>query len=681
MTEKINKKIKKKSNKKATHKKQAKTKKVAVKQAGDERAQYVGTSVVAPSAAQRAQRQAYLKQVAVELKQELFGIDDIIDQVLHAIRAWYVWPEVITRPVIVPLWGLTGTGKTQLVRSLVQKLGFYDRFVEVQMDGFSNGGQWRKTISGMLADSQVLEGEPGVLLLDEFQRYRTKDAKGQDVKVERYQDVWTLLSDGKLSPKLSFLKSLEYKLADLHYDHERTSKGERKSAQKKKFKLDAWDARDLKEALKLKESLLEIMRWSLDEVRQRMEQLRHTQQRWETDYSKLLVFVTGNLDEMYSNLAERVEDCDTDADVFYSMTRKLSVIDVKKALAERFRPEQIARLGNGHIVYPSLTKHAYQQLIERTSQQYLDEVAASSGVRFTLSDVVMDELYANAVFPAQGTRPVFSGVHHALSSMLVNAALWVLDTSTELSNTDSGVELPKRALRIDLDAKRAHFVLRYKRRVHRLPAKFEINTLRRRSSEDFRTLLAVHEAGHGLVYGLLRGHPPQEMRINVASFTGGYNSYVKHKAYSKRMWLDFICVSLAGRVAEAWVFGDDATTTGAYEDYKKATASAAKFIREFGFGNRMSHTDVCTDMDEHVNTDVEPTNAQIEELLQAQYSRADAVLRAHKSNFNKLVTQLLAQGSVSPSEFADMFGLEQKKPMEDAIEPYAKAWEVFQSEA
>ena len=144
-----------------------------------------------------AERQAQLAVIAAELKQELFGIDDVIDRVIDAVRAWYVMPQLIARPVIVCLWGLTGTGKTQLTRLLVQKLGFYDRYVEVQMDGFSNGAGWYTpdSISGMLGESGIDEGEPGVLLLDEFQRYRTIDNRRQDIKVARYQDVWALLSD------------------------------------------------------------------------------------------------------------------------------------------------------------------------------------------------------------------------------------------------------------------------------------------------------------------------------------------------------------------------------------------------------------------------------------------------------------------------------------------------------
>ena len=92
---------------------------------------------------QMHQRQQNLQAIAAQLKTELIGIDDVIDRVIGAVRAWYVMPQLITRPVIVCLWGLTGTGKTQLTRRLAQLLGFYDRFVEVQMDGFS----WATTTS------------------------------------------------------------------------------------------------------------------------------------------------------------------------------------------------------------------------------------------------------------------------------------------------------------------------------------------------------------------------------------------------------------------------------------------------------------------------------------------------------------------------------------------------------
>jgi cell division protease FtsH len=51
-----------------------------------------------------------LLMVKDELKKQFIGIDDVIDQVINAVRVWYLMPELMTRPLIVNLWGLTGSG-------------------------------------------------------------------------------------------------------------------------------------------------------------------------------------------------------------------------------------------------------------------------------------------------------------------------------------------------------------------------------------------------------------------------------------------------------------------------------------------------------------------------------------------------------------------------------------------
>ncbi|MCA0325561.1 MAG: AAA family ATPase [Proteobacteria bacterium] len=636
-----------------------------------------------------AERQAQLARVARELKAELIGLDDVIDRVIDAVRAWYVLPELITRPVIVCLWGLTGTGKTQLTRLLAHKLGFLDRFVEVQMDGFSNSGGWYTpgSISGMLADSGIAEGEPGILLLDEFQRYRTIDDKRQDLKVERYQDVWALLSDGRLSPELSFLQKLDFRLASAQFDAARRTEDEAddeddvdasadatapatKAPKARKFSLDPWDARELKRALKLTESLVEIMGWSALEVQSRVEAFRTDSSRWQTDYSRLLIFITGNLDGMYEQLAQAVDDCDTDADVFHAMTRKLSVIDVKSALGRRFRPEQVARLGNQHLVYPSLSRRAYQALIARTCAQYVDEIRHSSGIDFAMDEAVLAEIYDNAVFPAQGTRPVFSSVHAVLGGSLVKAALWAIERGAEPGST----------VAVALGADRCHLVARTQGAELSLPVNFELQGLRQRRSLDFRTLLAVHEAGHGLVHALLSGRAPQEIRINVASFNGGYNSYDSPRAWSRRMIRGRICTGLAGRAAECVVFGRDASTTGAEADYRSATAEALRYVRHWGFGSRIGRTDVASNDDENLNTDVAPTNAEAEALLNAESARAAELIRTHAQPFRQLVQRLMDSGAVSAAEFGAVTGLAVNPPASDdspGPEDWHARWKGF----
>ncbi|WPB58788.1 peptidase M41 [Xylophilus sp. GOD-11R] len=596
-------------------------------------------------------RQQVLAKVAAQLKQELFGIDEVIDRVIDAVRAWYVWPQLIRRPVIVCLWGLTGTGKTQLTRRLAQLLDFYDRFVEVQMDGFSHGAAFRvSTISALLGESSIVEGSPGMLVLDEFQRFRTIHPKGDDVKVERYQDVWTLLSDGRLPPALSSLANVERMLANAIYKEEREDGEEATRAGKPplRFQLDAYDAQELKRMLKLREPLAEIMQWPSTKVQALFQQFQASAQTWETDYSRLLVFVCGNLDEMYQETAQRVADSDTNADIFHRLTRQLSLIDVKKALADRFKPEQIARLGNEHVVYPSLGKATYQRLIRQQCESYLGDIAAQCRVRFVLGQDLLDELYANGVFPAQGTRPLFSSIHSILSANLVKAALWVLEQGLPTDQPFS----------IGVAPSRRHLLVRGRGPggpvETTLPVALELSRLRQRSNADLRALLAVHEAGHALVYCLLFGHAPQEVRINIASYEGGYNSFSRRKVTTRQNAVDMMCVGLAGRAAEELVFGDMTCTTGAEQDIRQVTADAAKHVRRHGFSSRLSRTDVTMEANADINTDITPTDWAIEVLLQQQYRRGLELLQEQREVLGRMVDTLLARGSIEP---ADMVAL------------------------
>lgn len=612
---------------------------------------------------QLAQRNQQLQDVAAQLKTELFGIDAIIDRVIDSVRAWCVLPGLVSRPVIVCLWGLTGTGKTQLVRRLAQLLGFYDRFVEVQMDGFSNGAGWHgaQSISGMLAQSGVREGEPGILALDEFQRFRTIDAKRSELRVERYQDVWALLSDGRLPPALSLLGDIESTLAEAAFDGERASDDDAH----RRFKLPSWDAKALQRQLKLDEPLLEIMAWTPEQVQARLRAFRDSgQQQWETDYSRLLVFVCGNLDELYDDLATSVDDCDSDADTFHALTATLSVIDVKQALNKRFKPEQVARLGNEHVVYPSLSRRAYEQLIEQGCDRYARDTTERCGLHFQLHGSVREQIYANAVFPAQGTRPLFSSLHAILGTGLAKAALWALEQGAAASDT------------VGLSADSHTLAANWRGCSQAIAVPFEISRLRQRNNADFRALLAVHEAGHGLVHALLFGRAPTEIKIHVASFEGGYNAYTSRKVWSRQNLLDKVCTTLAGRAAELQVFGADMSSSGAEHDLSKATEAAARMLRHLGHGERIGRVDVSVSSDDNLCNDVEASNGAIEALLQAEHARATRLLDTHRDALLALVDELMAHGQVAPARFAAVTGLPLGRA-DDALDPYAERLAAF----
>jgi cell division protease FtsH len=209
-----------------------------------------------------------------------------------------------------------------------------------------------------------------------------------------------------------------------------------------------------------------------------------------------------------------------------------------------------------------------------------------------------------------------------------------------------------------------------------IAAPFEISRLRQRSNPDFRALLAVHEAGHGLVHALLFGRAPTEIKIHVASFEGGYNAYTSRKVWSRRNLLDSICTSLAGRTAELLVFGPALSSSGAESDLRKATETAARMLRHLGHGEHVGRIDVIADSEQNLCTDVEASNAPIEALLQAEHARASRLLQTHRDALLALVDELIDQGQVTPARFAAVVGLPLGRP-EDALDPYAQKLAEF----
>lgn len=124
-------------------------------------------------------------------------IDRVIDDLCGAVRMWYVAPELLSRPVIVNLWGMTGVGKTDLVRKLASALDILDRFVEIELTN-EDGTTHHRCVADRLAESGALEGAPALLLFDEIQRFGTRH-RGEPVPRTRFSAFWELLSDGRLS--------------------------------------------------------------------------------------------------------------------------------------------------------------------------------------------------------------------------------------------------------------------------------------------------------------------------------------------------------------------------------------------------------------------------------------------------------------------------------------------------
>ncbi|UOB06010.1 hypothetical protein [[Acidovorax] ebreus] len=258
-----------------------------------------------------------------------------------------------------------------------------------------------------------------------------------------------------------------------------------------------------------------------------------------------------------------------------------------------------------------------------------------------------------------------------MSAPLVDFTLWALEQGAT----------PGQVLTIDVDPDAGLLVSRWGDWMHTVPVALEISRLRQRTDPDMRAILAVHEAGHGLIYALLFQLAPLEIRINMATFSGGYNSFNALKVKTRNNLLDAVCVALAGRAAEEMVFGKESLSSGSETDLKLATQQMAAFIRHAAFGERISHVDVSTEAGENINTDVASTNAEIEAGLQKQYERAQGLLIANKALYLRMVNELVNKGQLEPQQIRDWLGLAQPQAPKDALEPFEVKLREFERRA
>jgi cell division protease FtsH len=184
-----------------------------------------------------------------------------------------------------------------------------------------------------------------------------------------------------------------------------------------------------------------------------------------------------------------------------------------------------------------------------------------------------------------------------------------------------------------------------------------------------------------LIYTLLFKQAPLEIRINMATFSGGYNSFNALKVKTRGNLLDAVCVALAGRAAEEMVFGKESLSSGSESDLKLATQQMAAFIRHAAFGERISHVDVSTEAGENINTDVASTNAEIEAGLQTQYERAQTLLAGNRAIYLRMVNELINEGQLAPQKIRDWLGLSQSEVPKDASEPFESKLMEFERRA
>lgn len=578
-------------------------------------------------------RKQILEQARLDLKRRFIGIDEIIDELLDYIQVWYLMPELLTRPIIVNLWGMTGVGKTDLVRHLVKCLNYQDRFVEIELSNVDTT-TWQSSVASVLGDNGVTDGKPAIVLFDEIQRFNTLNQDGTPIETTKFTDFWELLSDGKLSKRTR--DNLDYYFQDLLFQQKdlkrRKDRGEENITETDS--VGFYEAQQLKSMLQLDDDVSDITDMSRSQMLEKIRQAKAKKTIYEpVDHSRTLILVSGNLDEAF-NMAMQISESDVDADIFHAFTQKVTLVNIKDALSRKFRPEQVARFGNIHLIYKSLRKRDFEALIAKEIDRIITSTQEKFGVSLTIDNSIHALIYRNGVFPVQGVRPVFSSIVDILETNLSKFLFTALLTQQD-------------QLAIAYDSQQSQIRVKIGETETVMPFIGRIDKIRQSNEKEAIANISVHESGHAVAYAVLFGLAPLQLKSKLANtYAGGFT--FPHQIYETREnLLKKIKIYLAGGLAEELIFGKPLASTGRSHDREQASILAIDYLRKYGFDEEFQINYM---MEYGYAMEKSATDLDLEKMMTRLVSETQELLSSHRPLLQDLSLQLAASGSLEAKE-------------------------------
>ncbi|MEK6829544.1 MAG: hypothetical protein AABY15_05480 [Nanoarchaeota archaeon] len=563
-------------------------------------------------------RKQVLEQAKTRLKTEFVGLDDIIDEVIDLIEPWYLFPKGQIRPTIVNLWGMTGVGKTSLIKRLFEHLEMKDSLYKFDVGDYASQDNTKLSYSFSESLKNREKHQIG-LIFDEFQLGRTIDETGAELEKSGLRAMWDLLDSGKISIlQSSYYGTKVYQLTLKIEDcidnggveakngkitknkdyHEKYFKIENNPldivAPKNKSKTKG-KAKEKEDPMLIPEDFLWYIQTIWEnryiterELREHLKTLDHTStvvflndtlhrafKPMEFDYSSSCIFVIGNIDEAY-RMAKNF-DPDSDADRFYRHSLKITLPQIKSALQKRFRAEQIARLGNSHIIYPAFSSKVYRELIALELSKAEAKIKEKFDIVAKFDKSINTIIYREGVFPSQGARPVFTTITALIESYIGKMIKDILNSGQSVAFIKWSFSNKKHTIKFLDENKKELFKKSYSVRL-------KIENLRESEGSELQAQVAIHEAGHAVaaIYGA--NVLPTEIVSRTANMSEGHCAVeIPSTSIETRENLEKdILICLGGYVAEKIIFGENRVSDGTYGDFQRATNIALDMAKTHG---------------------------------------------------------------------------------------------------
>jgi cell division protease FtsH len=186
-------------------------------------------------------------------------------------------------------------------------------------------------------------------------------------------------------------------------------------------------------------------------------------------------------------------------------------------------------------------------------------------------------------------------------------------------------------------------------------------------SDEEKRSTAYHEAGHALVTALIpEADPIHKVTIIPRGMALGVTQQLPlddRYTYSKISLEAQLSVYMAGRVAEEMFLNK--TTTGAANDFEKATEIARKMVCQYGmsdlgpltFGERDDLVFLGKDLAMHKNFSektAELIDEEVKKIISRNYNRAKSLMEKNKDKLKKIAETLLEREVLSSEEIDDI---------------------------
>jgi hypothetical protein len=627
-----------------------------------------------------------LENARIELKKEFVGLDAIIDEIIEVVSTWYTLNVIQDKPLIVNLWGLTGTGKTALVNRLTELLQIENSYYRFDLGEKTGFNSFQNKISDLCENK---EDSPIIIALDEFQHARTvKGSFREELENDVNRKVWDLIDSGKVNffSWNGSLWTLESNINKMNYQLRLgkidVQKGE-VTLNPEQFCKEMGYTFDQKEPTlfvpeSLYEDILEIIGNELkikleselktfllslngEKTIQFLEKVIKLGQRPSIKhFTKSLVFVLGNIDEAYTMSGDF--SADIDADEFHKQSLKIKIPKIKAVLRSRFRDEQIARLGNIHLIYPALNKVAYMRIIEMEIQKTLATLNQNLNIACSFDESLMQTIYEEGVYPVQGVRPVFTTIQHLLKSKLSYFVMHLIKSEDTISNMHFSVHTDE-------------LICHYQHNENTIfiqSSKLALNLrkLRKNRKDELQTVVAVHESGHTVLYGALMNKIPENVySVTSDNETNGFvYANLDRKIFAKKDLLPYAACLLGGIVAEELVFGEQHKTTGSSSDIEKVTDFVISKLKTQGFGDQTIRFANFNHHDADYFHAIDDIEKQAFEIVKEAKALALETLNKEKELLLVLANFLSNNSSIEKNQLASMFNTYAKTKI-DSKEP------------